>query len=171
MAVQLLNRGQDELELVLADPSNGRSRSVFFERDKHWIDVTDDLTFLEDRERFLWTSARTGMRHVYLMHRDGRLLRQLTEGEYRVGGIAGLDEESGWLYYAANADNVLGSDLYRVNLDGSGRIRVTNGKGTHRINMSPAMGAYIDSFSSLDFGELGGQSVIDLASGKAGDQP
>ncbi|MEM7583106.1 MAG: DPP IV N-terminal domain-containing protein, partial [Acidobacteriota bacterium] len=41
VAVQLLDRRQEALELVLADPASGRSRSVFFEKDPYWVDVTD----------------------------------------------------------------------------------------------------------------------------------
>jgi len=167
LAVQLLNRGQDDLELVLADPATGRSRSLFRERDEHWVDVTDDLTFLEDGRRFLWTSERTGLRHLYLHDRDGKLVRALTSGEHEVGGVAGVDEDGGWVYYTSNEDNLLGQDLYRVRLDGSGKERLTREKGTHRIDMSPEATAYVDAFSSLELAEVGRRTVVDLASGRA----
>ena len=165
LAVQLLNRGQDELELVLADP-HGRSRSVFFERDDHWVDVTDDLSFLDDGRRFLWTSARSGLRHLYLYDREGKVLRQLTEGDFQVGSIAGIDESGGWVYYSANADNLLGSDLYRVKLDGSAREHLTREKGTHSIDMSPSATGWIDRYSALDVGVVPRRTLHDLASGK-----
>ena len=166
VAVQLMNRGQDELELVFADPATGRSKSVFFERDEHWVNVTNDLTFLDDGDRFLWASERSGLRHVYLYDRDGRLVRQLTDGEFEVGAIEGVDKEGGWVYYSANEANVIGNDLYRVKLDGSGKERLTPGKGTHRFDVSPEATAYVDSYSSLDMTEPGRRSVVDLASGR-----
>ncbi len=170
LAVQLMNRGQDELELVLADPA-GRSRTVLTERDDHWVDVTDDLTFLEGGERFLWTSARSGLRHVYLYGADGALIRQLTRGDFRVGEVAGVDEgprvdeEGGFVYYTANADNLLGADLYRVKLEGSEPERLTREKGTHQISMNPAATAWIDQFSTLDVSRVRRRTVHDPGSG------
>ncbi len=166
VAVQLLNRGQDELEMVFADPSNGRSRSIFRERDEHWINITNDLEFLADG-RFLRTSEQSGLRHVYLYAKDGKWARQLTDGEFQVGAIEGVDEEAGWVYYSSNEANVLGRDLYRVRLDGSGKERVTQEKGTHRLNMNPEATAYIDSFSSLDVSQVGRRTAHHLASGRA----
>ena len=167
LAVQLMNRGQDELELVLADPATGRSRSVFFERDENWLYVTNDLTFLADGEHFLWTSHRSGLRHVYLYNRQGELVRRLTDGEFRVGGIQGVDEEAGWVYYTANADNLLGSDFYRVKIDGSATERLTREKGTHSVDMNPAATAWMDNFSALDVGEVRRRTVHHLASGRS----
>ncbi len=165
LAVQLLNRGQDELELVLADPATGRSRSVFFERDEHWLNVTNDLTFLDDGEHLLWTSHRSGLRHVYLYDRRGELVRQLTDGDFRVGAIQGVDEEAGWVYYTANADNLLGSDFYRVKFDGSATERLTSDKGTHGVDMNSAATAWLDNFSALDVGEVPRRTLHHLASG------
>ena len=166
LAVQLLNRGQDELELVLADPASGRSRSVFFERDEHWLYVTDDLNFLGDGEHFLWTSHRSGLRHIYLYDRAGKMIRQLTAGDFSVGAIQGVDEDGGWVYYTANAHNLLGSDLYRVRLDGSATERLTREKGTHSIQMNEEATAWMDNFSALDIGVARRRTVHHVASGR-----
>ncbi len=165
LAVQLLNRGQDRLELVVADPANGRSRSVLIETDDHWVNVTDDLIFMEDSQHFLWTSHRSGLRHIYLYDRQGQLVRQLSDGDFRVGEIKGLDEDAGWVYYTANADNLLGSDFYRVRVDGSATERLTRAKGTHSIRMNPAATAWIDSYSALDVGVVPRRTVHHIASG------
>jgi dipeptidyl-peptidase-4 len=103
---------------------------------------------LKDGKEFLWTSERTGFRHIYLYERDGRLVRQLTEGNWQVAGISGLDETNGWVYFTANQDNPIGQDLYRVKLDGTGLERLSKEKGTHRIDMNPDATAYLDTFSS-----------------------
>ncbi len=146
-AVQLLNRGQDELELVLVDPASGRSRTAAIEKDPYWINVNDDLNFL-DANRFLWTSERTGFRHVYLFEKGAS--RAITSGEWEVSEIEGIDGEQGFVYFTANRDNPIGSDLYRVKLDGSGLERLTNGKGTHAVDMNPKATAYLDDFSSMN---------------------
>ena len=162
LAVQLLDRAQEELELVLANPTNGRSKSVFFERDTYWINVRNDLTFLEGSDEFLWTSDRSGMRHLYVYNRKGEQLRTLTEGEYQVTAVHGVDAE-GRIYYSSNEHNLLGSDLYRMRRDGSKNERLTREDGSHRIQMNDQADAYIDSFSSWT--EPGGRRIHDLGSG------
>ena len=170
LSVQLLNRGQNELELIFVDPDTGKSSTVFAERDKHWINVTNDLTFLSNGREFLWTSERTGLRHIYLYDRSGKLVRQLTglatgsvpiqvngepveariQPEWQVGSIAGVDEENGWVYYTANAINSIGSDLFRVKLGDPGKVELLGReRGTHRINMNLAATAYVDSSSAM----------------------
>ncbi len=147
VAVQLLNRGQDELELVLVDPANGRSHSAAIERDSYWLNVNDDLTFLSGGERFLWTSERTGFRHIHLFEKGSS--RALTEGDWEVAEIEGVDAGRGMVYFTANRDNPLGADLYRVKLDGSSLERLTDGRGTHEVDMNPKATLYLDDFSTM----------------------
>jgi dipeptidyl-peptidase-4 len=148
VAVQLLNRAQTELELILADPRTGRSRPLLVERDEHWVNVTHDLTFLDGGEELLWSSERSGYRHIYRYRRDGTLLARLTEGQWEVCGIEGVDEAGGWVYFTSEEDNRLGNDLYRVALDGGARERLTADHGTHRITLNEQGTAYLDEFSS-----------------------
>ncbi len=164
VAVQLLDRDQHELELIHVNPATGRSRSVFIERDDGWVSVTNDLTYLKEGAQFLWTSERSGFRHVYLYEAGGQLIRQLTDGDWQVTGIDGLDEAGGWIYFSANRDNPIGRDLYRVKLDGSGLERLTQEKGSHRIDLSPKATAYLDNYSSMT--DPGGTTLHNLASGK-----
>jgi dipeptidyl-peptidase-4 len=166
VAIQLFDRDQHELELIFVDPTTGRSRSVLTERDDHWVRVTNDLTFLSDGKEFLWTSERSGFRHLYLYHgKDDQavLVRALTEGDWQANGITGVDEDGGWAYFTANRDHDIGSDLYRVKLVGSGLERLTRDQGTHRIDLSPSANAYLDTFSSMT--DPGRITFHNLASG------
>ncbi len=164
VAVQLLDRDQHELELIHVNPATGRSRSVFIEQDDGWVSVTNDLTYLKDGAQFLWTSERSGFRHIYLYEAEGRLIKQLTDGDWQVVGIDGLDEAGGWVYFSANKDNPIGRDFYRVKLDGTGLERLTREKGTHRIDLSPKTTAYLDNYSSMT--DPGGTTLHNLTSGK-----
>jgi dipeptidyl-peptidase-4 len=149
VAVQLMNRAQDELQLVLADPRTGRSRPLLTERDGHWVNVTHDLTFLESSDDFLWTSETNGYRHIYRYDREGGLVSRLTGGEWEVKAIEGLDEENGWVYFTSNETNPLGRDLYRVKIGGGKRERITTENGTHRVTMNPPATAFVDNHSSM----------------------
>ncbi|MBI2956437.1 MAG: DPP IV N-terminal domain-containing protein [Acidobacteria bacterium] len=148
--VQLLDRGQRELELVVFELESGRSRTLLVERDPHWINITDDLRFFRDREEFLWTSERTGYRHIYVYGFDGQLKRRLTDGEREVHAIEGVDERGGWVYFSSNFRHGLGRDFYRAWLDGRGTEVLTElPGGTHSVVMNPAATAYAGTFSAL----------------------
>ena len=97
IALQLLNRAQNELDLIEADAKTGRSQSLLSEKDTYWLDINDDLTFLSGGREFLWTSDRSGFRHIYLYGRNGCLIRQITAGDWIVSDVAGVDEQNGWI--------------------------------------------------------------------------
>jgi dipeptidyl-peptidase 4 len=148
LIVQLLNRAQNELELIEVDPATGRSHHLLSEQDRHWLSINDDLTFLSGGQ-FLWTSERSGFRHIYLYSRNGQPIRQLTAGNWVVNDIAGVDERNGWIYYNSNQASILGRDLFRIRMDGSGTERITKKPGTHKISLNASATALVDSFSSM----------------------
>jgi dipeptidyl-peptidase-4 len=137
LAIQRLNRAQNALDLMIADTANGHSRVAFTEKDQYWINVSDDLKFLHDGNRFLWSSERTGYRHIYLYDLDGKQLKQLTSGDWEVSAVDAVDEQAGVVYFTAMEKSPLERHLYRVGLDGSGFARITKDAGTHAVNFAP----------------------------------
>jgi dipeptidyl-peptidase-4 len=111
--VQRLSRDQRRLDLLAVDPSSGISRVLLSETSPHWVDVTNDLTPLHDG-RFLWTSERSGYRHLYLYAGDGRLVRQLTHGDWPVAAVEGVDEARGVALIGASRDDPTVRRLYAV---------------------------------------------------------
>ncbi len=148
LALQRLNRIQNRLNLLLADAKSGAVRPLLHEEDPQWVNLADHLRFLKDG-RFLWSSERTGFRHLYLYSIDGTLSRTLTSGEWEVSDLAGVDESNGLVYFTATAESPLERHFYRVGLDGKGLTRLTRTPGTHSISMSPNAGFYLDTHSSL----------------------
>ncbi len=148
LAIQRLNRNQTRLELLIAEAESGRSRVLLVEEDPHWINVHDDLYFFADGERFLWSSERSGYRHLYLYRMDGTLLQQLTRGEWEVSGLSGVDEARGLVYFVATEKSPLERHLYRVGVDGSGFVRVTGAEGTHGIQLAPTAEYFLDTYSN-----------------------
>src|SRR5262249_37443198 len=103
VAIQRLNRDQTDLDLLIADASSGKSRSIINVKDQYWINVGDDLRFLKDGKRLLWSDERTGYRHLYLYDIDGKQLAQITKGEWEVSGVQAVDEVKGVVYFTATA--------------------------------------------------------------------
>jgi dipeptidyl-peptidase 4 len=148
LAIQRLNRAQTQLELLVADVSNGKSRVVLREKDPYWINLGDELYFFKDGNRFLWSSERSGYRHLYLYDLEGKELAQLTKGEWEVTALNAVDEAKGETYFTATEKSPMERQVYRVGLDGSGFTRVTKEDGMHGANFSPDAAAFMDTHSN-----------------------
>jgi dipeptidyl-peptidase 4 len=149
VAIQRLNRDQNQLDLLLADASTGKSSTLLTETDKYWINVSDDLHFLNDGKRFIWSSERSGFRHLYLYDLNGKVPTQLTRGDWEVSHLQGVDEAKGLVYFTATEKSPLERQLYRVSLDGSGFTRITKEDGTHSPQLSPDSAFFVDAYSNF----------------------
>jgi len=148
LAIQRLNRQQTVLELLIAESDSSKSRVALTEKDQYWINVSDDLFFLKDGKRFLWSSERSGYRHLYMYGLEGKQLAQLTKGDWEVSAVEAVDDSKGIVYFTATEKSPLERQLYRINLDGSGFARVTKEDGTHHLNIAPNGAAFVDTYSN-----------------------
>ena len=149
LAIQRLNRKQTVLDLLIADVTSGQTRTALNETDQYWINVSNDLRFLKDGKRFLWSSERSGYRHLYLYDLEGKDLAQLTKGEWEVSAVDAVDEAKGLVYFTGAAKSPLERHLYRVSFDGSAISRITVHNGTHNVNMAPDCAAFVDTYSDV----------------------
>ncbi len=148
IAIQHLNRTQTTLDLLIADVATGKTRTVLSENDSNWINVSDDFTLLKDGKRFLWSSERSGYRHLYLFDLEGKQLAQLTRGEWEVSAVDAIDEAKGLVYFTATQKSPLERHLYRVALDGTGFTRITKDEGTHATVFAHNAAAFYDTYSN-----------------------
>ena len=147
VAIQRLNRAQTVLDLLVADAATGQTRTLLTEKDEYWINISNDLRFLKDGKRLLWSSERSGYRHLYLYDLEGKQLAQLTKGEWEVTGADAIDESRNLVYFTATAKSPLERHLFRVGLEGSAVSRITIHDGTHGVNMAPDASVFVDTFS------------------------
>ncbi len=160
LAVQTLNRPQTELDIFFADAETGRTSHVMRETNEGWVNVHDDLWFLDDGEHFVWLSERDGYAHLYMFDMDGELAHQITQGDWALrpsGGIAGLrrsvayiDERDRWIYFTSLASASTERHLYRIHFDGSGMEQISISVGSHAIYFRPDGDYYFDRSSALD---------------------
>jgi dipeptidyl-peptidase-4 len=148
LAIQRLNRTQTTLDLLIADTATGKIRTALTETDPNWINVSDDLYFLKDGKHFLWSSERSGYRHLYLYDLDGKQLAQITKGEWEINSVNGVDEAKGVVYFTATEASPMERQLYTVGLDGSRFTRITKDSGTHDVNFAPNAATFYDTYSN-----------------------
>ena len=149
IAIQRMNRPQTVLDLLICDAATGQARTALNETDQYWINVSNDLRFLKDGKRFLWSSERSGYRHLYLYDLEGKQLAQITKGDWEVSAVDAVDEGKGLVYFTGTAKSPLERHLYRVSLDGSAISRITIHNGTHGVKMAPDASAFVDTYSDV----------------------
>jgi dipeptidyl-peptidase-4 len=154
IAIQYLNRLQNRLELLLGNAVTGTVRRVLTEEDDAWVEVVDDLEWLDGGRHFTWVSEADGWKRVYRVAReDGRAVPLTPAGE-DILAVVQVDEEGGWLYYLASPDDPKASYLYRVPLEGSPgpgeRVTPADAPGTHEYQMAPGAGWAIHTASRFD---------------------
>jgi dipeptidyl-peptidase-4 len=147
LSAQVLNRHQDNLDLLFIDGNTGAKKVVLNEKDKAYIDVTDNLTFLKDNS-FIWTSEKDGFNHIYQYDKTGKLKNQITKGNWEVTNYYGFDEKTGTIYYQSVENGSINRDVYSVKLNGSGKTRLTSAIGTNAATFSPNFQYFINSYSS-----------------------
>jgi len=147
LSAQVLNRHQNNLDLLFIDGNSGAAKVVLNEKDKAYVDVTDNLTFLKDNS-FIWTSEKDGFNHIYVYDKNGKLKNQVTKGKWEVTNYYGLDEKTNTVFYQSVENGSINRDVYRIGLDGKNKVRLSQNTGTNAATFSPNFQYYINTFSS-----------------------
>ena len=149
LSAQYMNRHQNKLDLWLINPEKGNANLVLSETDDAYVDVTDNLTFLEDNS-FLWTSERDGFNHLYHYSKTGQLKKQITKGAWEVTAYYGYNESENAIYYQSVENGSINRDVYSVRLNGKRKIRLSSQLGTNDASFSADFTYFIKTFSSAN---------------------
>jgi dipeptidyl-peptidase-4 len=148
LCVFRMNRHQNKLEYLFADTKTGNTKVVLTEENKYYINVNDDLTFLQNGKQFIHTSELDGFNHLYLYDISGTLVRQITKGNWEITKLYGINEHSGTIYYQGTESSPLQRDVYAINIDGKNKIKLSHQPGTNHATFSADFSYYILNHSS-----------------------
>jgi len=150
LAVMRMNRLQNKVDILLANATDGSTSVILTEESETYIKEPADDTwyFLSDSDDFLWRSERSGFMHIYRYNMAGELVGALTEGDWAVDELIGVDEENEIIYYTSTEDSPLERHLYRIGLDGKKKKKLTKIAGTHNVTASSAFNYFVDSYSN-----------------------
>ena len=154
LVIQRLNRAQNTLEVLLGDSGAGTVRTMLTDRDEAWVDIQDDLHWIDHGRAFTWTADRDGWRRLEVVQtHESRPPLRLSTGNLDVISVVYVDEKAGQVAFMASPDNPTQNYLYRVALDGSSgqAVRVTplDQPGTHAYQLSPGGHWAFHTFSSF----------------------
>ncbi|WP_286760466.1 S9 family peptidase [Salegentibacter sp. UBA1130] len=149
LSVQVLNRHQNNLDLIFVDAEDNEAEVVMNETDEAYIDITNNLTFLEDNS-FIWTSEKDGWNHIYLYDEDGELEKQVTEGNWEVTDYYGYDKDSKKIFYQSTENGSVNRDVYSIKINGKNKTRLTEKEGMNSGDFSADYTYFINSYTSTE---------------------
>lgn len=146
-----LNRDQNHMKLTKYNSTDGTKTGVLFEEsDEKYVEPEHPLYFVPGNDnQFVWISERDGFDHFYLYDTSGKLIKQLTKGEWVVLSMEGFDH-NGNIIFTSTIESPVGTQLYSCNIESGVIKKLTNEKGTHNIDFSDGGKYYIDMFNSMD---------------------
>ena len=149
LCVYKMNRHQNKLELLMTDAVSGKSAVILKEENPYYIDITDDLTFLDNGKEFIWTSEVDGYNHIYLYNVKGKKVRQITKGKFDVTSFYGYDKERETIYYQAAEKKPMQREVYSIGLNGKNKKMMSKEAGTNRGDFSSTFDYFVNSHSSV----------------------
>ncbi len=150
--IGILNRGQDHLQMVRYEIQNGKKLDLIFEEnDEKYVEPQFPLYFLPDGSgQFVWLSERDGYRHAYLYDSKGKLIKQLTKGNWVITNILGFDPKGSQMFFTSTRESPLERHLYKVSIRNQQVEKISRVKGTHRGLLSPDGRYLLDVYSNRE---------------------
>ncbi len=136
LCIYKMNRHQNKLELLLADAYTGRTTILLTEENKTYIEITDNMVFLKDKQHFIWSSEGEGYHQLYLYKMDGKLENKITTAKADITNFYGVDEATKTVYYQSAEPTPMERHIFSIKTDGTNKKQLTNYKGTDRADFS-----------------------------------
>ncbi len=146
LSLNRLNRLQNKMEILHADANTGKTSVILTEESKTYVDVenfADDVYYLADNKSFVMSSEKDGFKHLYQYDMTGKLIRQITTGNWEVADFYGIDEKSKTLYFTSMEMSNIERQLFSISLDGKMKNQLTTEKGMNSANFSKDFKYYI----------------------------
>jgi|688.fasta_scaffold10426_3 dipeptidyl-peptidase-4 len=150
LCVLRLNRHQDKLEYMLADANSGSTKVILNETSKTYIDISDDLTFLNDQKTFITSSEKEGYKQLYLYDISGKLIRKITTGNWDLSSFYGMDATQKIFYFQAGMANPTQREIYKININGKGLKKISSATGTNTAFFSNGCNYFINYYSNAN---------------------
>lgn len=149
MAIQVLNRDQNDIRFILADPETGDFNEIYNEKRTTWVQFYEDIYVMDNGTGFIVRSYRNDWENLYYYNWEGQLLAQLTNFDWRVNDIVRIDEDKKMVYFTGTGPESTDNHCFRVGLDSRNLLQITKGPGTHNVSISPEGTYFIDTWNNI----------------------
>ena len=149
--IQQLNRLQNTNTVWTGNTKTMALKNILTDKDEAFLDIHDNIVWLDNTTSFTWTSEKDGWMHLYKVSRDGKEMTLITKGNFDVVNINCIDPVGGFVYYIASPENFTRRYLYRSRLDGKGeaeRVSPAGMTGQHSYQISADAKFAIHSFEN-----------------------
>ncbi|HSZ25741.1 MAG TPA: S9 family peptidase [Cytophagaceae bacterium] len=143
-----MNRLQNNLEIIHYNIEKKKSVVSYKETDAAYVEINDNRFYLSNTEDFIFSSEKSGFRHIYFYQKSTHTVMPLTQGEFEITEIAGIDEKKNLIYFTSQENSPLERQLYSVDISGKGEKQLTKTKGVHDVSFSPGCTYYMDNYSN-----------------------
>jgi dipeptidyl-peptidase-4 len=149
IAIQVLNRDQNDMKFILADPNTGDFVQIYSETRKSWIEFYEDIYVMKNGTGFIVRSYRSDWENLYYYGWDGKVISQVTNVGWNVNAISRVDEDSKTVYFTGTGPESTDNQFFRVGTDGKNLLQITKEPGSHNVSISPKGSYFIDSWNNI----------------------
>ncbi|MBK7129314.1 MAG: S9 family peptidase [Crocinitomicaceae bacterium] len=149
-----MNRHQNELNYMIADCAGSgdiTGHTIYTDKSETYVEVDNNLVFLENKNAFIRTSEKDGYKHIYLIEMSEPAKEfQITKGSWDVIELKGINEKAGLIYYTSAEEGAMYQSLYSIKLDGTGKVKLSAELGHNESEFSNGMKYYINTWSNIN---------------------
>ena len=162
-----LNRDQNDCRLNSYDATTGnRIAELYRETNEKYVEPLHPILFLPwDSNKFVLQSQRDGYNHLYLYDKEGKLIKQLTNGQWVVQDILGFNEKQKKIIITSNEANPIQHNTYAVDVKTGRRTLLDNGRGSHHAVLSGSGQFFYDKYTEPDVPR--NIDIVNIKTGKA----
>ncbi len=150
--IQVLNREQNHMKMNVYDATNGTFiKTLFEEKHDKYVEPQHPIVFLKNNpNEFLYFSQKDGFMHLYKYNVDGKLIKQLTKGNWIVKDFVGFDKSGKKAIIETTKESPLNKQAYSLDLNTGDLKNLTPASGTHTISLNPYADIFVDGYSSME---------------------
>lgn len=141
-----MNRHQDTLRLYAATPSTGKCRLLIEEKSNGYVKEEAMEHIIVGKNLILLPSDRDGYMHLYLYDFNGKMIRQVEQGDYDVTDVYGFDERTGNIFYQSASPTPMNREVYQVDKNGNQSL-LTPRKGWNSAVFSGDYAYFVNTWS------------------------
>lgn len=150
LAVQTLNRLQNELNFQLVDAATGQATNIYSEQSDTYVEHVNYWYFLPGKSEMIITSEKSGYMHLVSINFSKKTTRDITSGSWDITRFYGMNIKTGMAYYQAAKESPTQREIYSVNLKSGKSYPLAAKNGWNDAAFSRDFSYFINTYSNAN---------------------